>query len=45
MTAMLTDLSRDFAILTVSHVEDVKESFPTVIEVSKDSGTSRVAVR
>ena len=45
LTAMLTDLSRDFAILTVSHVEDVKESFPTVIEVSKDSGTSRVAVR
>lgn len=42
---VLVELSKDFAVYTVSHIEEIKSSFPTVIEVNKDSGTSRVEVR
>ena len=41
---VLTELSQDFAVYTVSHIEEIKASFPTVIEVNKDSGTSRAEV-
>lgn len=41
---MLGRLSTEFTIYTVSHIEEIKDSFPTVIEVSKDSGTSVATV-
>lgn len=41
---MLAHLSEEFAVFTVSHIRDVKDSFSTVIEVERSSGTSRVAV-
>lgn len=42
---VLTRLSSEFAVLTVSHIEDVRSAFPTVIEVSAETGTSRCEVR
>lgn len=42
---MLTRLSQEFSIFTVSHIDDVKSSFPTVIEVSKASGTSATTIK
>lgn len=42
---VLTRLSTRFSVFTVSHIEDVRSAFPTVIEVSKSSGTSRCVVR
>ena len=42
---VLTRLSKKFAVFTVSHVEDVRSAFPTLIEVSKASGTSRCTIR
>lgn len=42
---VLTRLSTRFSVFTVSHIEDVRTAFPTVIEVSKSSGTSRCTVR
>lgn len=41
---VLTELSTDFSVYTVSHIEEIKASFPTVIEVNKDTGTSRAEV-
>lgn len=41
---VLTELSTDFSVYTVSHIEEIKGSFPTVIEVNKDTGTSRAEV-
>lgn len=41
---VLTELSADFAVYTVSHIEEIKASFPTVIEVDKAEGTSRAVV-
>lgn len=42
---VMADLSDDFAVLTVSHIEEIKASFPTVIDVDKQTGTSRTHVR
>lgn len=41
---VLTELSADFAVYTVSHIDEIKASFPSVIEVTKDTGTSRADV-
>lgn len=41
---VLSELSADFSVYTVSHIEEIKASFPTVIEVDKDAGTSRAVV-
>lgn len=41
---VLIRLSADFSVFTVSHIEDVKESFPVVIAVDKTTGTSRVTI-
>ncbi len=41
---VLVRLADDFNVYTVSHIEDVKDAFPTVIDVSKDDGTSRTTV-
>jgi len=41
---VLIDLSDDFSVYTVSHIDEIKASFPTVIEVNKDTGTSRAEV-
>lgn len=41
---VLTELSTDFSVYTVSHIEEIKAAFPTVIEVNKDTGTSRAEV-
>lgn len=44
VTDVLIRLSEDFSVFTVSHIDDVKDAFPVVISVDKDSGTSRVSV-
>lgn len=41
---VLTELSNDFSVYTVSHIEEIKASFSTVIEVNKETGTSRAEV-
>lgn len=41
---VLSELSSDFSVYTVSHIEEIKSSFPTVIQVDKDTGTSRAEV-
>lgn len=41
---VLTELSTDFSVYTVSHIDEIKAAFPTVIEVNKDTGTSRAEV-
>lgn len=41
---VLAELSNDFSVYTVSHIDEIKASFPTVIEVTKDTGTSRAEV-
>lgn len=41
---VLTELSTDFAVYTVSHIDEIKAAFPTVIEVNKDTGTSKAEV-
>lgn len=40
----LTRMSQRFSIYSVTHITEIKESFPTVIEVSAGSGTSRAVV-
>lgn len=42
---VLTRLSQNFNVYTVSHIDDVRSAFPTVIEVSADTGTSRCTIR
>lgn len=44
VTDVLIRLSADFTVFTVSHIDDVKDAFPVVISVSKDTGTSRATV-
>lgn len=41
---VLVELSTDFSVYTVSHIDEIKAAFPTVIEVNKDEGTSRAEV-
>lgn len=38
-------LSKRYAMYTISHLDDIKSSFPNVLEVCKDTGASTVAVR
>lgn len=38
---VFAQLSTEFAILTVSHIEEVATAFPTLVQVSMDTGTSR----
>lgn len=40
--AALTELSEEMAVVSVSHIDSVKEGFPDLIEVSLDSGTTTV---
>lgn len=40
----LTRLGQEFNVLTVSHVEDVRAAFSTLIEVENNGGTSEVTV-
>lgn len=35
-------LSKELTVLTVSHIDEVKNAFPTVFEVTMDAGTSTV---
>lgn len=41
---MLSRLAKRFAVFTVSHIADVSELFPSLIEVSRAEGTSRTQV-
>ena len=40
----LSRLAEEFSIYTVSHIEDVRDAFPNLIEVNMDAGTSRTRV-
>lgn len=42
---VLSRLSTEFSVFTVSHIDDVRSAFPTVIDVSAESGTSRCTIR
>ena len=42
-TAALTELSGEFTVITVSHIDAVKSGLPAVVEVSLDTGTTTAA--
>lgn len=44
MMGMLASLARTFSIYAITHVEDVRDGFTSLIEVSRDSGSSQVSV-
>ena len=44
VAGVLTQLAGQFGVLTVSHVDDVKDSFSNIVSVESDSGTSRAQV-
>lgn len=41
---VLTRLSTEFAVFTVSHIENVRDAFPNLIEVDMSTGTSKATV-
>lgn len=45
MMNVLAHLAQQFAIFAITHVDDVKDGFSSLIEVSKESGTSLVEVQ